>query len=190
MTSSAYKVIDEGNAGNIRPVTLIQLHKLGFKLVPLSLEHHVLMSWTPIYEDSNFWSPEKIVTESPKFKNVATVFGKSQVKDEKGLELQLNCFEIDSENVYVILSSEKIQDPILEKKIQNLISKTGSKTLLDFLKQTTVVVKTKRQCGYHIYWFSREQNPRIRVVDCIAGYEFEIKTDKGSGTLYLTYINA
>jgi hypothetical protein len=82
-----------------RPATLIQLHKLGFKLVPLSSEHQVVISWTPIYEDSNFWFTEKIVSESAKFKNVVTVFGKSQVTDEQSLQLYLNCFEIDSENV-------------------------------------------------------------------------------------------
>jgi hypothetical protein len=39
LTSTADKVIDEGTA-IIRPATLVQLHELSFKLVPLSLGHH------------------------------------------------------------------------------------------------------------------------------------------------------
>ena len=72
-----------GSAGP-RPATLSSdFIRLGFKLVPLSSEHQVVISWTPIYEDSNFWFTEKIVSESAKFKNVATLFGKSQVTDEQ-----------------------------------------------------------------------------------------------------------
>jgi hypothetical protein len=137
------------------------------------------MSWTLIYEDPNYWPVEKLIAECSKFKNVATVFGKSHVKDEKGLDLYLNGFDCDSQYVNQILNSGQIQDPILRDKVQNLISKTGSKSLFDFLRKTTVVVKTRK--GYHFYWFSHKQNPRIRTEDCIAGREFEIKTDKGSG---------
>lgn len=169
MTSIADKVIDVGNAGNIRPATLVQLYKLGFKLVPLSLEHHVVVSWTQIYEDSNYWSPEKIVSESPKFKNVATVFGRTHVKDENGLELNLNVFDGDSKYVYQIINSATIQDPIIKGKVQHLITKSSSESLFDFLIKSTVVIKTKKEFGYHFYWFSHKQNPRIRTQDCIPG---------------------
>ena len=72
----------------------------GFKQVPLSLEHRPVIDWTPIYENSNFWSLESLVSESPKFKNVATVFGKTHVKDSEGRDLYLNGFDGDSEYVY------------------------------------------------------------------------------------------
>src|SRR5262245_3622069 len=75
---------------SIPPATPIQLHKLGFKLLPLSANNAVVMPWTPIYEDPNFWSLENIVSESPEFKNVATVFGKTHVKDSEGKDLHLN----------------------------------------------------------------------------------------------------
>src|SRR5215469_16791178 len=164
-----------------RPATLIQLYKLGFKLLPLSLNNAPVIKWTPIYEDPNYWSAEKLISKSPIFKNVATVFGKSHVKDEKGLDLYLNGFDCDSEYVNQILNSDQIRDPILRDNVQNLISKSGSKSLFDFLVKNTVVVKTKKKFGLHFYWFSHKQNPRIRTEDCIAGCGFEIKTDKGSG---------
>ena len=100
---------------------------------------------------------------------VATVFGKTHVKDEKGLDLYLNGFDGDCEYVNQILNSDQIQDSIIREKVQNLISKTGSKSLFDFLRKTTVVVKTRKKFGNHFYWYSHKQNPRIRTEDCIAG---------------------
>src|SRR5215469_7667488 len=164
-----------------RPATLIQLYKLGFKLLPLSLNNAPVIKWTPIYEDPNYWSGEKLIIKSPIFKNVATVFGKSHVKDEKGLDLSLNGFDGDSEYISQILNSDQIQDPVIREKIQNLVSKSDSKSLFDFLVRNTVVVKTKKKSGLHFYWFSHKQNPRIKIEHCITGREFEIKTDKGSG---------
>jgi hypothetical protein len=168
-------------SNQIRPATLIYLHKLGFKVVPLSIDNEAVIPWTPVYEDPNFWSLENIVGESPKFKNVATVFGRTHIKDENGLELNPNVFDGDSKYVYQIINSATIQDPIIKAKVQHLITKSSSESLFDFLIKSTVVIKTKKEFGYHFYWFSHKQNPRIRTQDCIPGYEFEIKTDKGSG---------
>ena len=184
LKSTANTVID---GGNIRPATLVQLHKLGFKVIPLSIDNGVTMSWTIIYEEPNFWSPEKLITEWSTFKNVATVFGKSHVRDEKGLDLYLNCFDCDSEYVNQILNSE---DPSIREKVQNLIYKSDSKSLFDFLRKNTVVVKTRKKFGYHFYWFSHKQIPRIRTEDCVSGREFEIKTDKGSGHSNLATFDA
>jgi hypothetical protein len=166
---------------HIRPAILINFHKLGFKLIPLSIDNEPIISWTPVYEDPNFWSLKNIVSESPKFNNVATVFGKTHVKDEKGLELHLNVFDGDSQYVYQIINSATIQDPLIKAKVEHLITKSGSESLFDFLIKTTVVVKTRKEFGYHFYWFSHMQNPRMRAEDCMQGREFEIKTDKGSG---------
>ena len=181
MTSTTNNVIDKGITGNIRPATLVELRKLGFKLIPLSMNNGVVISWTIVYEDPNYWTAEKLITECTIFKNVATVFGKSHVKDEKGLDLYLNGFDGDCEYVNQILNSDQIQDPIIREKVQNLISKSGSKSLFDYLRKTTVVVKTRKVFGCHFYWFSHKQTPRVRTEDCIAGREFEIKTDKRSG---------
>jgi hypothetical protein len=91
-------------------------------LVLLSLEHHPIIPWTPIYEDSNFWPFENIVSESPKFKNVATVFGKTHVKDSEGKGLYLNDLDYDSEPVYKVLTTpiEEISDSLLKSKLQDL----------------------------------------------------------------------
>jgi hypothetical protein len=189
LTSTVDNVIDEGNAGNIRPATLVQLHKLGFKLVPLSLEHYAVISWTPIYEDSNFWALENIVSESPKFKNVATVFGKTHVKDSEGKGLYLNDLDCDSEPVYKILTTpiEEISDSLLMSKLQDLYSKSEVRTtaakesVFEYLKETTVVVKTRKPYGFQVFWLSHTQHDHIGTKNCKSGHEFEIKTDKGSG---------
>jgi hypothetical protein len=72
---------------HIRLEALIHLHKLGFKLEPLSLNNVEVIPWTPIYEDPNYWSEEKLITRSPMIKNIATVFGKTYVKDSEGKDL-------------------------------------------------------------------------------------------------------
>ena len=48
-------------------------------------------SWTPIYDNPNFWTHDKIIQESYKFKNVATCFGKTHLRDAEGGELYLIC---------------------------------------------------------------------------------------------------
>jgi hypothetical protein len=182
MTSVTIPSDHNGNE-SIRQATLIHYDKLGFKQVPLSSNHKPVMEWTPIYENPDYWSDEKLITQSSMFKNIATIFGKTHVKDEKGLELYLNDFDCDSQYVSQIINCivDAIQDPTIKAKVLNLISKSGSKSLFDFLRKTTVVVKTRKEFGYHFYWFSHKQNPHIRTEDCIAGCKFEIKTDKGSG---------
>jgi DNA replicative helicase MCM subunit Mcm2 (Cdc46/Mcm family) len=189
-TSNDATYNDNNITVSIRPATLIQLHKMGFKQVPLSANNEVVIPWSPIYENSDIWTPERLAkpAEYSKFVNVATVFGKTNIKDEQGLELYLNCFDCDSEYVYKVLTTPVEQlswiDLVLKSKIQNLIAKTGGenvKCLLDYLKLFTCVVKTKKSYGVHVYWLSHKQNNHIRTEDCRSGYEFEIKTDKGSG---------
>ena len=53
--------------------------------------------------------------------------------------------------------------------------------LIDELRKSTFVAKTKKRLGYHIYWFSHNQNKPIRTSDCREGCEFEIKTDNSTG---------
>jgi DNA replicative helicase MCM subunit Mcm2 (Cdc46/Mcm family) len=173
------------DGSNIKPGTLVEHHKMGLKLVPLSSDNKPIVKWSPIYEDPNFWTDEKLIAESSKFQNVATVFGKTHVKDSEGKDLYLNGLDCDSEPVYSILTTpiEQIQDSAIRSRIESLFSKTevSAKSLLEFLKQVTCVVKTRKSYGFHIYWLSSRQNNHIRTQDCKQGYNFEIKTDKGGG---------
>jgi replicative DNA helicase Mcm len=188
--------IEEGNAvqslpriknNSVRPAILIGLYKAGFKLIALSAKNNVIDSWTPIYEDPDYWTPERLAkpVEYNKFVNVATVFGKTHIKDEHGLELYLNCFDCDCEFVYNTLIAPverlSIDNPVLRSRIKNLLSTAGANSLLEYLKMVTCIVKTRKPYGVHVYWLSHKQNNHTRTEDCKLGYEFEIKTDKGSG---------
>jgi hypothetical protein len=62
------------NNNAIHPATLLELHKLGFKLVPLSNTHRPVLKWAEIRDNPNFWSPEKLTDQSPLFQNVATAY--------------------------------------------------------------------------------------------------------------------
>ncbi|MGC2572157.1 MAG: hypothetical protein WA364_11655, partial [Candidatus Nitrosopolaris sp.] len=186
MTSTSNNGSD---AGKIRPSDLVQLCKLGFKLIPLSMDHGVVISWTLVHEDPSFWSDEKLIAEFWKFKNVATGFGKTHVKDSEGKDLYLNDFDCDSETVYKILTTpiDEISDSRLKSKLQELCSKfgldltMGKVSLFDCLKRVTVVVKTRKPYGFQVFWLSHTQHDHIGTKDCKLGHEFEIKTDKSLG---------
>jgi hypothetical protein len=98
---------------------LIELHKIGFKLVPLCADGktpNVSGLLTPeesqrsieesgdekehpinyIYSHSEFWNEERIKREAWRFENVATTFGRTHLKDENGNDLYLNQLDIDS----------------------------------------------------------------------------------------------
>jgi hypothetical protein len=122
------------------------------------------MSWDPIYDDPEFWNPEKLIQESAKFQNVATCFGRTHVKDDKGNDLYLNCLDIDSDGVYKILF-----DLENHGKQYSFIAEAMKKTF---------VTKTRKSNGYHVYWFSHQEYRPIVAKDCKPGLEFEIKTGK------------
>jgi P4 family phage/plasmid primase-like protien len=166
MTTVENNAGKSGATNSISQEDLIKLHKLGFKLLPLDEHGKPVMPWGEIYENPNYWTPEKLSQESYKFKNVATVFGKTHLKDDKG-ELYLNCLDVDSEESY--------------KKLFNLRNGEETYNLLEVAQKTTYVTKTKKPYGRHIYWLSHQQNKPIHTTDCIQGYEFEIKTDKSAG---------
>lgn len=107
--------------------------------------------------------------ESYKFKNVATCFGKTHLKDEQGRDLYLNCLDIDSNNVYFILFN------LANDKTRQEYS------MIAQAQQSTFVTKTRKKNGFHIYWLSHKQNEAIVSEDCKKGFEFEIKTDKKRG---------
>ena len=140
----------------IHPAELINLHKIGFKLLPIGEDRKTpVIKTTPIYENPNYWTPEKLVQEASNFKNVATVFGQNITGK------YINELDIDSQKVYDILFS--------------------SSAFIDNAIKNTYVVKTKKTSGYRIFWLSSKQNAPIHTPDCKPGYEFELKTDSSGG---------
>ncbi len=141
---------------SIRPATLLELHNIGFKLVPIGDDRKTpIIKTTPIYENPNYWTPERLVQEAYSFKNIATVFGQNMTGK------YLNELDIDSQNVYDILFS--------------------TSSFIDDSLKNTYVVKTKKPSGYRIFWLSNKQNKAIGTKDCNPGYQFEIKTDNTLG---------
>ena len=90
---------------NIDSDTLNMLYRIGFKLVPLSINHIPSMEWSVIYKNPQYWKIEILndPIESSKFKNVASTVGNTHIKDLKGNELFIQVLDADSEHVYEIL---------------------------------------------------------------------------------------
>ena len=111
----------------------------------------------------------RLVQEASKFSNgVATVFGKTKIKDEKG-SLYLYALDIDSDEAYKTLF--RLRNP-----------KGGQEYSFVLLMQDrSVVVKTRKPNGFHIYWLSHKEHKSILTMDCKVGFEFEIKCGKSSG---------
>ena len=112
--------------------------------------------------DPEFWSEEKIKDSANKFHNVATTFGRTNIKDTDGRDLYLHCLDVDSTEVL--------------KRVQHLLEQEW--------KFKTFVTKTQKDCGYHIYWFEHhDYNIQIVTDQCKKGFEFEIKCGKALCTL-------
>jgi P4 family phage/plasmid primase-like protien len=173
---------------------LISLHNFGFKLVPLGEDGKtpkVSGLLTPeekdrsigestdgkehpvnyIYNHPEFWNEERLKREAWRFNAVATVFGKTRLKDDNGNDLYLNQLDIDSEEVFTKLANIRIKD--------------NEYFFIDQMCKITYITKTRKKWGYHIYWLSSKQNRAIGTKDGKLGCEFEIKTDSslGLGTL-------
>jgi hypothetical protein len=169
---------------------LINLHKIGFKLVPFCVDGKTpnvfdLLTYEEkqksieesadgkehpvnyIYNHPEFWNEERIKKETWRFENVATTFGKTHLSDEHGNDLYLNQLDIDSEAVFTKLAVISIRNK--------------EYFFIDEMCKTTYVTKTKKKWGRHIYWLSHKQNPSIGTKDCKLGCEFEIKTDNRLG---------
>ncbi len=153
----------------IRPAQLIELYKIGFKLVPLDEYGKPAIAWTDIYEKTNYWSPDRLVQESYRFKNVATTFGKTHLEDDHG-PLYLYALDIDSNEVYKILF-----------RLQNGDNEEYS--LIPKMQECSYVTKTRKTLGFHIYWLSHKEHRPIHTTDCKPKFEFEIKAEKSLSTL-------
>ncbi len=186
---------DKSNSlSNIDIDTLISLHKKGLKPVALSENHKHVGEWTPIYENSHYWTVDKLTDpkESSKFKNVASTVGKTHIRDSDGNELFLQALDIDSEFIYSILakpidnlvaSFSNLKSDILDFMDSLGLSKTdyANSTLLDILKNKTYVTKTRKPHGFHVWWLSHIQNKSVLKDYCKNGKEFELKADKSNG---------
>jgi P4 family phage/plasmid primase-like protien len=173
---------------------LVNLHSLGFKLVPLAQDGktpNVADLLTPkekqnsieesadgkehpvnyIYNHPDFWNEERLEREAWRFNAVATTFGKTRLKDDNGNDLYLNQLDIDSEEVFTKLANIRIKD--------------NEYFFIDQMCKITYITKTRKKWGYHMYWLSPKQNQAIGTKDCKLGCEFEIKTNNslGLGTL-------
>jgi hypothetical protein len=135
----------------IRPAKSIELYKIGFKAVPLDEDGKPATAWTDIYDNVNYWNPDKLVQESYRFKNVATTFGKTHLKDAQG-PLYLYALDIDSEEVYNVLFR---------------LSKGDSEefSLIAKMQECSFVTKTKKTPGFHIYWLSHKEHKQILTTD-------------------------
>jgi len=170
--------------------TLIEYHKVGFKLVPLSRDsnipnvHGLLTSEEEkrsreestddqghpvnyIYNHPEFWTEDRVKKEHWRFNNVATTFGKTHLTDEKGAPLYLNVIDIDSKQVYDNLAIIRFDDK--------------DRYFIDEMCKVTSVTQTRKKWGRHIYWLSHKQYQSIRTKECKVGCEFEIKTDNSTG---------
>lgn len=183
------------NTNQKKPISskeLVNHHKAGFKLVPLSEDHvPAVNETTPIYENPNYWNVNdfndpKIVL---KFKNVATTLGKTHIKDSKGNDLYIQVLDIDSENAFTLVNTPLSQLVESERLISRLYSifkdswnisekEFSEYTILHILKMFTFVTKTRKKHGYHFWWLSHNQNVAIRKNDCKIESVFEILTDK------------
>jgi hypothetical protein len=131
------KCFDYNNNSSLIPLeTLFKYSNIGFRIIPLGLDSKTpaIKSTNQIYDNSDYWSIESISQEQNKFRNIATTFGKVHTKDEDGEVLYLNGLDIDSDDILRILFD-----------------------LLEELKSKTFITKTKKDCGYHVYWLSHKQ---------------------------------
>src|SRR5215211_5779550 len=151
---------DNNNFELIPIEILLRNRSIGFRIIPIDINSKTpaIKSTNEIYDNPNYWTAQKLKQEHHRFRNVATTFGKTHIKDVNGEDLYLHGLDIDSDDILRILYD-----------------------LLEELKSKTYVTKTKKDCGYHVYWLSHKQNPPIGTSKCKSGYEFEIKSDNSLG---------
>ncbi len=72
--------------------------EVGFNIIPLRQDSQTpnVHSTNYIYNNPNYWTDEKLRSNQYLFHNVATLLGKSRIKDIDGRDLYLNAIDIDS----------------------------------------------------------------------------------------------
>ncbi len=172
--------------GHISESVLIQYYKMGFILIPIGVDGVTLnvsglLSPEEEQESMNeskngkieplnyirnhpkFWTEERLRKEVHRFKNVATAVGKTHLKTEDGSSLYLCALDIDSEEVFTILSRLKSAN------------NGNDFYFLDMACKSTFVSKTMKKYGRHIFWFSTKQHKLIITSDCKNGSEIKIE---------------
>src|SRR5215217_2589653 len=119
MCWSANLMTIKGESNPIPLEELLLLYEMGFKLVPLAEDSKIpnvnglltveererSIEESPdgkehainyIYNHPKFWNKDRISREAWRFHNVATTYGKTNIKDEQGNNLYLNEADIDS----------------------------------------------------------------------------------------------
>jgi DNA replicative helicase MCM subunit Mcm2 (Cdc46/Mcm family) len=182
--------------------TVIAKEEIGIRILGIYLPSNSAgLSWTQAYSDPEFrWSTTNLPISKDRFSfdNAATMLGRTHIKDaETGEYLNLNVLDTDCEKVRSRLNiplSDLLADSFWEWRtdkvvdlLKSFLASSGvvngyyNQTLLDILTKSTFITKTRKVCGYHIYWLSRAQRAHIGSKDCLAGCEFEIKTDDKLG---------
>ena len=95
-----------GSENTIPLQNLDNLDDLGFKLIPLRQDSKTpnVSSTNDVYHHPEYWTKESLRKNHHLFQGVATVLGKSRVKDESGKDLYLNAIDIDSDKVFTRLA--------------------------------------------------------------------------------------
>ena len=178
------------NSSNIPLPILIQYHKMGFKLIPISNdgvtpnvsglltseEQSISIRESKsgkvepvnyIHNHPEFWNEDRFKKEAYRFINVATTYGKTHLKDSDDKDLYLNELDIDDEEIFTRLSIVGVND-----REHYFLADIGNETF---------GVHTRKVWGRRYYWLSHQREKPIRSNDCKIGHRFEIKTDNSTG---------
>ncbi len=195
---------DDANINNFKfdESSIKALERIGIRPVGIFLPSNATgLSWSKVYHVPEYrWSTTNLVNEYDRysFTNAATMLGPTHIRDAKtGQYLNLNALDTDCEKVNNRLGipigqildpsswdwvTDKLRDLLREFLQDNrFVNGNYNLTLLDILKDSTFVTKTRKIYGHHIYWLSKEQKRSIGTANCESGHEFEIKTDNSLG---------
>ena len=180
-----------------------QFEALGIRYLGIYLPSNAAgLNWKEAYPDPEYrWSTTTLSIKQQDryaFENGATMFGRTHIKDKETREyLNLNGLDTDCQIVHNRLSipigqilddsswdwvTDRLKDLVKAfLSSARVLNGDYNQSLLDVLKKSTFVTKTRKVYGHHIYWLSRQQKRAIGSADCRKGYEFELKTDNKLG---------
>lgn len=184
-----------------------QYESIGLRNVGLGLDHKPRINWVdsgngPYHDPDYLWSTTNLLfnpAERFGLHNMATMLGPTHIRDpETGKPYNLNVLDSDSDEV-----TKRLDTPISEilhfpsghhwvnEKVRDflvgflsgvgIINGNYNDSLLDIFKKFTFVTKTFEECGFHIYWLSKEQRLPMGKTVCRKGFEFEMKTNNKLG---------
>ena len=179
--------------------------KEGFRLVGMYANHTPAISISGAFADPNYrWSTTTLLDDESKrysLPNMAIITGPTYLVDESGNKHQyiLNVFDNDCLEMYNYFSipiNQILADtswPWVTDKVTRLlkeflaekgiVNSDYEKSLLDVIKQSGYVTKTRKEYGFHVPYLDSNQRPAIKPGDCKEGKEFEIHTGKHLCTL-------